>query len=180
MLNQQKKCHRNFESNQAYSLIELIITIVITSIVMLVLLNIFFTNQKNSASPIFQVKAAQLAQAYLEEVSLRKYDEVSPAGNSLRCNSPSAPSCSLILGSDAGETRSRFDDIDDYNGLSENPPIDALGNSRSGFSNFSVNISVTYAGTDFGLALQDIKLISVTVQAPDTNQYVFSQYKGNF
>lgn len=162
-----------------YSLIELIVTIVLTTIVMVLFYNIFGQSQLGSVSPVMQVKAAQLAQGYLEEISLKRFDENSPAGNGQRCNSPSAPACSGSLTSDS-ETRAQFDDIDDYNGLTDAPPQDALGNARTGFNGFSVSITVTYAGGDFGFAAQDLKRIQLTVTSPEGDQFVFTNYKGNF
>ncbi|MET1255696.1 type IV pilus modification PilV family protein [Aliikangiella maris] len=162
-----------------YSLIELIITIVLTSITMVIFYAIYAQSQLRSVSPVIQVKAAQLAQAYLEEISLKKFDHFSPAGNASPCNSPSAPSCSSSLGNE-GESRAQFNDIDDYEGLNESPPRDALGNIRAGFNGFAVSISVSYAGNDFGLSVQDIKRIQLTVTSPEKDQYVFADYKGNF
>ena len=72
----------------AYSLIELIITMVVSSVAMVIFYNVFSQSQVNSVSPIMQVKALELGQAYLEEISLKRFDENSPAGNHLRCNSP--------------------------------------------------------------------------------------------
>lgn len=166
---------------EAYSLIELIITIVLSSIVLVIFYSIFAPNQRASVSPVMQVKAAELGQAYLEEISLKRYDENSPAGNALRCNAATAPVCSATLGPNS-ETRIQFDDIDDYHGLNEMPPRDAFGTIRSGFSGFRVQVAVTYAGADFSLATQDLKKIVVTVTLPQAvgGQFVFSQYKGNF
>ena len=163
---------------QGYSLIELIITIVLTSIAMTMLFTVFGSMQINSVSPVFQIKAAALSQAYMEEILLKKFDEVSPAGNSARCNSPGNPVCSGVLGSD-GETRSQYDDVDDYDGVSDTPPQDALGNNRTGFANFTANITVSYAGSDFGLTNTDLKKIEITIIAP-RDQFVFAAYKGNF
>jgi len=164
---------------RGYSLIELVITIIISAIVVTAFLTLFSSVQLKSTEPVFQVKAAELGQAYLEEIALKKYDHQSPSGNTVRCNE-SGPACSGTLGLDGAETRVNFNDIDDYNNLTNDPPIDALGNVRSGFNNFSVSISVEYAGDDIGLAAQDMKRIEVTVTAPDSTRYVFSQYRGNF
>jgi MSHA pilin protein MshD len=169
----------SYQKQIGYSLVELIITILLSSIALIIFFNFFASNQKKSVAPVFQIKATKLAQAYLEEIQLKRYDENSPAGNSLRCNSPTASACSTTLTSD-GESRSGFDDVDDYNGLNDSPPQDVLGNNRADFNRFSVSVAVSYAGTDLGLALQDMKRIQVTVTAPDNSQYVFSQYKGNF
>lgn len=162
-----------------YSLIELVITITLTSIVMVIFFTVFSQNQKNSATPVMQVKAAQLAQAYMEEISLKRFDENSPSGNNLRCGETSAPACSVALGPES-ESRNQFDDIDDYNGLSDFPPVDALNNVRAGFDNFGVTVNVAYAGTDFGLPNQNLKRITVTVTVSNNDTFVFTQYKGNF
>ncbi len=168
--------------SQGYSLIELIITITLTSIVMVIFYTVFSQNQVKSVSTIMQAKAAELGQAYLEEIGFKGYDENSPAGNAVRCNSgaPALP-CSATLTSD-GETRILYDDVDDYNGLIDSPPRDALDQVRTGFNGFSVSVIVSYAGTDFGFAQQDLKKIVVTVSPPasEGGQFVFTHYRGNF
>lgn len=169
--------------NQGYSLIELVVTVVLTGIVVVVLLSLFSQTQKQSSEPVFQVKAAELGQAYLEEISLKRFDENSPVGNQSRCD---AASCSAVLGPETNlnppvaETRASYDDVDDYNGLDEKPPRDAQGNLRSGFDNFNVKVTVSYAGDDLGLAVTDMKLIQVEVITPDNSRYQFGQYRGNF
>ena len=167
-------------NSKGYSLIELIITITLTSIVMVIFYTVFGQNQVRSVSTIMQVKASELGQAYLEEISLKRYDEKSPVGNSTPCISPN---CSAI-GKDGTEVRTTFNDVDDYDGINESPPIDALGATRTGFNNFRVQISVSYAGgtLGLGLALQDVKKIEVTVFPPDFEggQFIFTQYRGNF
>jgi MSHA pilin protein MshD len=173
------KQHLKLNQQSGYSLIELIVTITLMSIVMVIFFAFMAQSQLESATPVTQVKASQLAQAYLEEISLKRYDENSPVGNGLRCNAPSGTFCSVGLGPD-GEGRALFDDIDDYDGLVDNPPRDALNNLRNGFSGFSVNVTVSYAGGTFGLAAQDLKLVQVSVNSPEGSVFTFSQYKGNF
>jgi len=162
-----------------YSLVELVVTIVLTAITMAILYTVFANTQSRSIEPVDQIKAAELAQAYIEEILLKKYDENSPAGNGARCNSPGNPACSATLGPDGGETRAQYDDVDDYNGLSESPPLDALGNPRNGFANFSADVTVSYAGGDLGFANGDMKRIQVDIGVRG-NTYTFSAYKGNF
>jgi len=164
----------------AFTLVELVITIVLTGIAVVMFSGIYASTQLKSISPVFQVKAAELAQSYLEEISLRRFDENSPIGNQLRCDQATQPPCSNTLGSDTGEIRINFDDVDDYNNLNESPPKDALGNNRSGFNNFSLSVSVSYAGTDHGFSQRDLKKIIVTITSPENDQFVFSVYKGNF
>jgi len=163
-----------------YSLIELIITIVVTSIVIIIFYSVFAPNQRNSVSPVIQVKAAELGQSYLEEIILKRFDENSPIGNAVRCNQTPALLCGAITNEEGISNRPLFDDVDDYHGLSDQPAKDALGNNRVGFANFKVDIVVDYAGGDFGLSVQDLKRVQVTVTTPLGETFIFSQYKGNF
>lgn len=161
-----------------YSLIELIITIVITSIVIVIFFSLFSPNQLHSITPLFQIKSAELGQAYLEQISLKRFDEFSPIGNAFRCDENPAIVCGMILTEES--SRILFDDVDDYDGISDNPPKDAVGNILSGFNSFTVNVSVSYAGTDFGLSNNILKKIQVTVISPENDQIIFTQYKSNF
>jgi len=163
-----------------YSLIELIITIVVTSIVIVIFYSVFAPNQKNSVSSVIQVKAAELGQAYLEEIILKRFDENSPIGNAVPCNQNLAAPCGGISNEEGIANRALFDDVDDYHGVSDQPAKDALGNDRVGFANFKVDVTVSYAGGDFGLAVQDLKKVQVTVTTPLGETFIFSQYKGNF
>ncbi len=163
-----------------YSLIELIITITLTSIVMVIFYTVFGQNQVKSVSPVIQVKATELGLAYLEEISLKRFDELSPIGNAVPCSEGfCTPEGSF---GNETETRENFDDVDDYHNLNDAPPTDATNNIRNGFSNFSVAVEVEYAGTEFGLPLQSLKRITVTVTPPSSEggSFVFSQYRGNF
>ncbi len=169
----------NLKPNLGFTLVELIITVVLSGIAMVMFVGIYASTQVKSVSPVIQVKAAELAQAYLEEISLKRFDENSPIGNQFRCDQPSQPICSNSLTSE-GETRNRFDDVDDYNALNESPPRDTLDNIRNGFNGFDVNISVNYAGGDQGFNPRDLKRIQVTVTSPEDDQFIFSMYKGNF
>lgn len=165
-----------------YTLIELIITITLTSIVMVIFYTVFGKNQVRSVSTVMQVKAAELGQAYLEEVSLKRFDELSPVGNAIPCQEGSCTPAGNFGDLAEGETRLTFDDVDDYHDLSDSPPVDATNSVRNGYTNFTVSVQVEYAGVEFGLPSQSLKKITVTVTPPTSEggQFVFSQYRGNF
>lgn len=167
-------------NTHGYSLIELILTIVLTAIVMTIFYNLFAFNQARSVSPVMQMRASELGQAYLEEIGLKRFDENSPIGNQLRCDQLGTQACNGIQNEEGISNRRLFDDVDDYNGLAERPPIDALGNTRLGYNNFTVEVSVVYAGDDFGFVNNSLKKIEVRVTSPEGDSFVFSQYKGNF
>jgi MSHA pilin protein MshD len=120
----------------------------------------------NSADPLIRVRALECAQAKLDEVTARKFDENSPTGGVPACGSAEAAAvaCAGIV-ADAG-----FDDIGDYNGQ----------NFVDG--DCDVTVSVIGEGTDLGLAddANLVRLISVTSTTPDGNTVVLSAYHTNY
>jgi len=176
-----------------FSLIEMVVTIVVMAVVLGGVALVFYDTVRKSPEPLLNIRAAALGQAYLDEILTKRYDEHSGQGGIPRCNSSDAGAqpCSATLGPDASptnaanpESRTEFDDVDDYNGLDESPPVDALGNVRTGYAGYRVRVKVAYAGTGangLGLAnLQDAKLITVTVTSPMGDDMVFSAYRVNY
>lgn len=178
-----------------FTLIEIIISIIAFSILMALIINAFGPQLRQGSDPLYSVRATELGQSYLEEMLGKRYDEKSPLGNTLRCRENIPPNpvtpCSAILGPDVGEGSNHlnFNDFDDYNGLCEGfncaAPfskiiVDQSGNPRPDYTNFTVQVSVAYAGTQLGLNNQDTKLATVTVIDPRGGNYIFSVYKTNF
>lgn len=168
---------------RGFSLVELIVTIVVTAIALTALgVGLLAANQA-SVDPVVSMRAAALGQAYLEEILSKRFDENNGLGGVTRCGETGQPACSASFGADSGETRQSFDDVDDYHGLDETPPQNALGETESRYDGFRVQIAVAYAGGDFsgwGLNAADSKQITVTVTAPIGGQFVFSAHRGNF
>ncbi|MBW4936495.1 prepilin-type N-terminal cleavage/methylation domain-containing protein [Marinobacter sp. F4206] len=154
------------------TLVELIITIVIISIAIAGVVGAFALISGRSADPLNETRAVALAQLYIDEILSKKYDEQTPQGGVPRysggCN----------IGSD-GETRAAFDDVDDYEGLMDKPPASALG-AITGYSGFSVDVSVSCAGGEVGLPASQAKRIDVLISAPDNRSFLFSAYRANF
>ncbi len=165
------------------SLIELIVTMVIMAIVLTGIAVVFFATVKQTPEPVIDTRAAELGQAYLDEILTKRYDAHAGEGGIPRCNStdPGATPCSTTLGPEPGETRATYDDVDDYNGLDESPPRGAQGAVLPGYAGYRVQISVVYAGTGLGLASnQDAKRITVTITSPLGTHLVFSAYRVNY
>ena len=95
------------------TLIELVMAIVVIGTAMAGVAAVMNLTSAASADPMLQTQAQALARAYLEEILLREY--VDPDG------------------SEAGEDRATFDDVDDYHALAVNgclttsPACPALG-----------------------------------------------------
>lgn len=103
------------------NLIELVIAIVVISIATTGVLLVYATAVRHSADPMIQQQALAVAEAYLDEILARPACEpVVP---------PTAPCTGETGGIEAGETRDTYDDVQDYAGLSNSPPLDQNGNS---------------------------------------------------
>jgi MSHA pilin protein MshD len=148
------------------SLIELVVFIVVVSIALVALISVYNEAMINSVDPLIRVRALECAEARLDEITSRKFDENSPTGGIPACGSaePTAVACGGIA-VDAG-----LDDIGDYNGQTF---VDG---------DCSVTVSVTGEGTDLGLADDEnlVRLITVTSNMPDGGVVRLSTYHTNF
>lgn len=162
-----------------YSLLELVIAIVILAFVFLIIAVAFLPQVEQSTKPLLQLRTSAIAQAYIEQILSKRFDENNGVGAVTRCNESGQPACSTVFGPES-ETRSQYDDVDDYHALSDQPPIDVNGTTLNQYAGYQVNVSVTYDGTTYALPSQAIKRIDVTVNGPDDYQATFSVLKGNF
>ncbi len=166
--------------SRGFTLVELVITIAIMAIALLGVAYALQFSARYSADPLWQTKTVELVQAYTDEIFGKRYDELTPVGGTPACDP-----CSTALQSDAGETRqggvNSFNDLDDYNGIDEQPPRDSLGQDRPEYAGYRVAVTVSYAGTELGLSSnQDAKEVTVTVTPPGQQPLPFSFYRGNF
>jgi MSHA pilin protein MshD len=165
-----------------FSLVELIVTMMLISIAVLGItyaLSFAFSHQSDG---LWQAKSVALAESYIEEIMARRYDEAAPLGGVPPC-SPATVACSAV-GAD-GETRSEFDDVDDYDGVDDLPPLDVNGNPRAEYAGFRVQVSVAYADAGqvaaLGLdATTDAKLVTVIVTPPGQSDMSFPIVRGNY
>lgn len=160
-------------AHRGATLVELVITIVIISIAIAGVVGAFSLITGRSADPLNQTRAVELAQLYMDEILTKKYSESTPPGGV-----PRQPG-NCTLGPDSGENRSTFNDVDDYNGLSEAPKTHT-DNALTGYDGFSVDVTVACAGSDVGLANAEAKRIDLTITAPGNQSFVFSAYRVNF
>lgn len=159
--------HRNSMTKRlcGFTLIELIIFIVIVGIATTGLFAAINQHNLSSVDPIYQVRALELAQAQLDEIIGKRYDENSPNGGFPPCDSGElgAVACNPLNGADAAD----LDDVDDYHGFNSVP---------SAYAGFSLNVRVSI-GT---LSGQPAKLIRVTVTPPVGEPVDLSAYRANF
>lgn len=184
---------RTAAGSRGFSLVEMVVTIVILAIALVGVAGMVSLGTSNSADTLLETRAIALGQAYIDEIMGRRFDERSAASGLDPCYSlvlADPDRCSSTLGPDAGEnSRDRYDDVDDYNGLAEGdgypgfPIADAEGNTRPDYENYQVQVAVSYAGADVagGKDQTNAKLITVTVKTRgQSTGWEFSVYKGNF
>ncbi len=178
---------------KGFSLIELIIGIVVLGISMALISRVLSPQAERSIDPIFQVRAAELAQGMMEEISSKAFDESNTLalGNS-RCGEVNigAAACTTLNAcptgnAELGESRLTYDDVDDYNCLNQsNLAIESgKGESLSIYSGFSLAVAVGYDDDMDGITVNtpgNVKLITVTVTTPNNEQMAFSTYRFNY
>lgn len=174
-----------------FTLIEVVFGIVLLSISFSVLTNLIFPLATQSADQLHQIRAAELGQSMLNEISAKAFDENSDmAGGQTRCGEVGASNCSSVMGNEEGDNRALFNDVDDYNGLSvsgssiENSLGESLGDVYQGFSiNVTVCNDKNYDGVcndNSNANNKTAKLINVVVATPLDFQISFSTYKANY
>lgn len=172
--------------HSGFTLIEVIIGIVVLSISFSVIMRVIVPTEQHSADQIHQVKAAELAQSLLAEITGRAFDQNSDmVGGLVRCDDASVTVVTCTdeadFGSEAGENdRSLFNDVDDYHGY--NARVNASGDALdASYNTFALAVSVSYQGIELGLGNDRLaKRIVITVTTPLGTAVTFTGYKANF
>ncbi len=142
------------------TLIELVIAIVIVSIAVSAVLMALSMTVGYSADPMIRHQAIALAEAYLEEIALKAFDDPD--------------------GVDGEANRTLYDDVDDYNGLVDVGARDQFNAALTGLEDYTVTVAVTASSALPSIASTDLFLISVTItHAADIN-FTVSAYRANF
>jgi MSHA pilin protein MshD len=148
------------------TLIDLILVIVIIGLAVPPMMGLLIQSTQSSTFGITATRGNSLGSTLLEEIRSKAWDENGGAA-------------SATLGPESGETRSTYDDVDDFHGFNESPPKDSLGNAVTGFDGFRQQVSVCYvASTDLdtclGSGTSNYKRITLTITEPEgrTSQIV--------
>ncbi|OUS41053.1 hypothetical protein A9R00_02905 [Oleispira antarctica] len=157
---------QRYSRAKGFSLIELVITIVVIGIALTALSTSLFTAVGRNADPLWQSKATQLSQAYLDEILSMRYQEDTPLGGGI------VGTCAIGGPEEGATNRDLFDDVDDYNGLAGT--VDFLdATASSNYAGYAISITVTCSGPT-GIDTGDSKLIAVTITSPTNQNIVFS------
>jgi MSHA pilin protein MshD len=126
--------------SRGVTLIELVLSIVIVSIAASAVLGLLSFASRGSADAMVRNQAVAIAQAYLEEIRFKAF---------------------MANGQEA--SRDLFDDVSDYNGLSNTGARDQFGSSITGLEGYNVTVAVTPSALG-SIGSGDAKRIDVTVQ----------------
>lgn len=153
--------------SKGFTLLEVLITIVVISVAATAIMGVYINTVKTSADPLIQQQALAIAEAYMEEIQLKSFAD---------------PTDAETGGAEAGEVRSTFDDVQDY----DDPSVDGVVADQSGFAigalaNYSVAVDVSAATLDLitqasGNALR----IDITVSHPAADPVVLSGFRTNY
>lgn len=161
---------------RGFTLIELVIGMLVLGIALVLLTSVLFPQSDHAAQTLHRVRSAELAQAVINEIWGKRYDERSGANGGLpACDGVGGFPCTqeTHYGPD-GESREQFDDVDDYQGLNEQSLM--LNSSQSYQSiypgyHLSVRVSSYQANS---------KLVTVTVTTPAGEAIRYDVLRSNF
>ncbi|MCJ8274938.1 MAG: prepilin-type N-terminal cleavage/methylation domain-containing protein [Psychrosphaera sp.] len=173
------------KNHRGFTLIEMIAGIVIMAISMTALTSVLYPYAVGSTDPIFQVRAAELGQSLLNEITGKSYDENTDLNAGIRCGEAGTACTAVVaLGKDAGETTaSTFDDVDDYDEYDETmAQLDSSANYDTLYRNFTFTVTVNYDGNYDGIidANMVAKRIEIAIVTPGNQTFRFAAYKANF
>ncbi len=142
------------------TLIELVISIVIVSIAVSAVLMAITMTVGSSADPMVRHQAIAIAEAYLEEIALKAFDDPD--------------------GVDGEANRTLYDDVNDYNGLVDVGARDQFNAALAGLDDYTVTVAVTASSALPSIASTDLFLISVTITHAANIDFTVSAYRANY
>ncbi len=148
---------RQTRDQRGVTLVELIVSIVIVATAVGAVLNVLSSNLSRSADAFITIQAGAIAEAYLEEISLRPFDDPD--------------------GIDGEANRVDFDDLDDYDGLVDNGARDQFDNPIGGLGNYSVSVTVVASSALPGTPSADCRRIDVRVMQAPLVDFTLSGYR---
>lgn len=191
---------------QGFSLLETVIFIVVVGIALSGLVTLFVQNTRSSADPLIRERAVVIAHAYMDEIMGKRFDENTPLGGGCvesgsdsctdycdaysdtqcvqsKCRLVSAGTCvprANLSGIYTEEgNRAAYDDVDDYDGINEEPI--GIAGEVAGYAGFNVQVNVSQPTNDWnGIAASDLLLIQVDVTSPLGETVSLQAYRVNF
>lgn len=184
-----------YGSQQGFSLFELVLGIALLGILMAGAVAMLINLAPKTVDPAMEVRAAQLAQRLLNDISLQKYDH---NNTHLSCGLAGGDACTLEAdyGPDVAELAlADFNDVDDYHtaAICDNTSINApcsdgwidacwfteqCADDNNAYRQFKVNIVVKPHALDS--EPNSAKLIEISVRLPKGSEWHYAVLRGNY
>ncbi len=141
--------------HSGFTLLEIITTVVVIAVAAPTLMSVFSSTIQTSADPMFQHQALSIAEAYMEEILLKDF----------------------AIGPET--TRASFDDVRDYNGLTDVGARDQANNLIAGLNDYTISVTVANDGLN-GIAAVDSLRIDIVVSRALIDDILLSGYRVNY
>lgn len=149
-----------FRRERGVTLIELIVSIVVIAIAIGGVMGVLSQSVGRSADAMVMSQAVAIAEAYLEEITLRPFADPD--------------------GVDGEALRTDFDDVDDYNGLVDVGARDQFGNAPAALAGYTVAVTVTPTSALTSVPSADAERVDVTVTYPPNVVVALSGYRTRY
>lgn len=134
------------KSQDGLTLIELVVVMVVISIALVGVMSVINYTTLHSADPVLRHQAIAIAEAYMEEITLKDFTDPDGIGE--------------------GGNRALFDNVADYAGLIDNGVRDQGNNPINELENYRVSVAVADANLGPAGNLAAALQITVTVTDP--------------
>lgn len=152
---------RHNNPQTGFTLIEIVVTLVVIGIAASALVGVFSSIVRGSADPAIQQQAITIAEAYIEEISLKSFNDPDD----------------VETGTSEGEAgRASYDDVKDYRSLAAGAPADQLGTAIVALAAYNVTVTITDSTLNGITAL----LIDVNVTHPAVDPILLSAYRTDY
>jgi MSHA pilin protein MshD len=142
------------KSHAGFTLVEAVLSTLIIAMVATSALRGLGICAKASRMQVDRWRGYSLARQLLEEIRQTAYVD------------PAAPG---TFGPETNELRTNYDDVDDYNGVTESPPTSRSGVAIAGYTGWRRTVSVAYVNATTGAIVASdsgVKQITITVTSP--------------
>ena len=153
--------HRSGRSRQGVTLLEVIISLILVSTIILVSITASANLIRNKSISMESVRGHDLAFQILDEVTAARFEDADDDERTFGRE-----------GSETATNRTDFDDVDDYHNYFSSPPVHRDGSPVAGLAGWSFSVTVEPAqATTGGIVTTDdtaapLKLVMVTYVAP--------------
>lgn len=139
-----------------FTFVELVISIVLISLAVTGVLLAYTNTVAGSSDPLIREQAVAVAESYLEEILSKRFTDPDADGEGARAD---------------------FDDVDDYNGLTEEPQLP--DGTTLGLTAYTVTVSVTGTALN-GIAAASSLRVDVTVTHSSGESITLTGYRTDY